>query len=884
MTAHFEKWKLDIVSKHFRVRVPERRKNGDKEDKEEKGCIEEQSENDDIERIFEETLEGSTSSSHEGLADVFDEFTNDLLTVIDIENKVTDVENELITSDVIVIIEEILTKIVQRTDDGKSLANDNSETFGEAVLMSNYMNEIHGVNDDGGTKKVDCQNNVCNDNIETNMPKGDVDKFQSYSRDGGIAEDEYTGDIFQNKDVRLGKYDKKSSIDETEAGENCVSVILIWDKTEFYKKLGGRRGDGKRHIKNLAASVCSCLKGELKFKCQSSLGNQLRNDFVFCNEAHALQFLEKVSVAVVPESVFKRIIVSKERDFGLGLEHVLSEEDVLTLANFGHIEHLFRHFLECRILMEEDQIMFKFSSLSDVNLFLFNKSIPRYKLLGRLRKLSQLLKFKLVSNKEDEALILETKDFSISTRSKSWGDLTSRFMFKTEEGPSSRQLLFRNKRDLFSFYTSDEGKELTSLWIPQSQIVKQEDQNIENLGNIDIEPLLERSMERHQSLESGLTSSKRKLKYLENKISRKEREIAANKSVINKLRLKIISIDDVIPSTLTIEDVLKLEFKDENENGSNYPLCLRKFLHSDDLVKVEEVDGDIIFSFSCSDNLEKLLNSQCKKTAQKWSAVSLLPLRAGFVPDKMFKTYGLLVHLEETSLIKKPIKQVEDELKAKNAKVECRAFGFAARYSTLLSFLQGLVDREIYAYHRVMFMQENVVFMKRTDGHKFFKGRVCLNEDDCLRLSWKNNEENQNVIDDNYVERFLAGFSKFLLDSRVEEVSEDWLGRMILCFDSVESLDSLLLDHCDTECNHVARISSLPVRFALKGPSYSIRCPHGVDLRYFFMIDNECYSSPDFLKISSPSRLFPFLCLTSRELRAVYPSLCLHSEDFITLL
>merc|ERR1719233_1842744 len=347
----------------------------------------------------------------------------------------------------------------------------------------------------------------------------------------------------------------------------------------------------------------------------------------------------------------------------------------------------------------------------------------------------------------------------------SWDDFSTRFMFKTvsKDGSSSRQLLFRNKRDLFYFYASEEGKELTSLWIPQSQIMKQDDQKIENLGYVDKEPLTERAMERHQSLESELKSREEKLEYLEKKILRKERGIESNRQLIEKLRLKIILMGDVIPSTLTIQDVLKLEFKDENETGSNYHLCLRDFLHSDDLVKVEEVDGDIVFSFSSSNSLEKLLNSQCKNIAQKWSAVSQFPLRAGFFPEKLFKTYGLLVYLEETSLFKKSIKQVEDELKAKNAKVECRAFGFAARFPTLFSFLQGFVDREIYPYHRVSFLQENVVFLKRSDRHKFFNGRVCLNEADCLRLRWKKREENQNAMDER-VERFLAGFSKFLLD------------------------------------------------------------------------------------------------------------------------
>ena len=881
MAAHFDNWKLEVVSKHFRVRAPERSKHEAKGDRYEDN----RSENDDLETIVGETLLASSCSA--GLADIFDEYACDMLE--DIEDKGTkNVDNELIYvhSAVDVIIEEILTTVIQRFDSRKSFARFESEDFGEdVVLVSNDLNVVNDEIDDRGLNVIDRQNNVFDGLVKINLAEGeDVDELRSNSCDDEEAQ---AGSFFQNKDVRLKEHERKiskGSMAKSDTGGSCVSVILVWDRNEFYKKLGGKRGAGKVRIRNLALTICSCLRGELKYKCQSTIGNQLRNDFVFSNETQALQFFEKVNGAKVPESVSKIIDVSKEEDFGLGLEHVLSEEDVLTLVTFAPTDNLFRHFLQCRILVDGGQIIFKFSSLSDVNLFLFNKSFPRYKLLGRLRKLSQLHKFKLVSNEEEGALVLETKDFGTPTRVDSWDDLSSRFMFKTQIMEGCRRLLFRNNRDLFSFFVSDEAKELTSLRILPSQIVKQNNKKIEDLAGINVEPFTVGANERHQDLESRLASKKKELEFMKKKILRSERGIEANGLSIQKLRLKICALGDVIPSTLSIHDVLKLEFKDENETSSNYPLCLRTFLQSDDLVKVEEVDEDIIFFFSSSENLEKLLNFHCKKTAQKWSAVSQLPLRAGFVPEKLSKTYGLLVHLEETSIIKKPIKQVEDELKARNAKVEYRAYGLVARYPTLLSFLQGLVDREITSHHRVMFMKENIVFMRRTDGHKFFKGRACLAEEDCLRLQWKNSEENHGVKDNISVENFLFGFSKFLLDPRVEEVSEDWTGRLVLSFDSEESLDSLLVDHCVAESSHVTRLSGLPVLFALRGPSYSVSCPpNGTDFRHFFMIDNNCYPSSDFRKISSSSRLFPFLCLTSQEMRAVYPSLRLHSDDYVRL-
>ena len=93
-------------------------------------------------------------------------------------------------------------------------------------------------------------------------------------------------------------------------------------------------------------------------------------------------------------------------------------------------------------------------------------------------------------------------------------------------------------------------------------------------------------------------------------------------------------------------------------------------MQSDDLLKVAEVDGEIIFTFSSSSKLEKLLIFHCCKTVKKWSYIPNLSQRAGLVTDKLYKDFSLLVYIEETSLLAKTIKQVEDELLVCQAKVE----------------------------------------------------------------------------------------------------------------------------------------------------------------------------------------------------------------------
>jgi hypothetical protein len=200
--------------------------------------------------------------------------------------------------------------------------------------------------------------------------------------------------------------------------------------------------------------------------------------------------------------------------------------------------------------------------------------------------------------------------------------------------------------------------------------------------------------------------------------------------------------------------------------------------------------------------------------------------------------------------------------------------------------MQALVNRDLYSHHRVMFMQESVLFMGRSGSVQFFKGQVCLTEEDWLQLQWMKREESSRSPDGNSsLESFVVGLSIFLRDSRLKKICEDWEGKIVLCFESQQILESILSDHCHVTSSNVTKVDILPVNFCYteSGNGFNVGCPPDVDVRHFFMIDNSCYILQNPFQISSASRIFPFLCLNDAELRTAYPSMCLQPSNFVEL-
>jgi len=299
MAANFEQWKLELVSKHFKVESENITKN-------------ELSPDDNI--ALCEISSGKNCVIEEDVI-------NNMNTV----QCILEVSDVLEPDDPKVEFEDLLSA---SEDEDDKLPRESEDTS-EDVYCENY--EIGG--------------SVSSDDADENT---ELAETITLSENLDFSEDNVASDVtsehFTNQDVRLRQQDQKviegigesSSFKGGKSELNCVSFILIWGKEEFYKKLGGRRGEGKVLIQNLVKSVCKCLgslKADLKFECQSTVGNQVRKDFVFHNGEQAKRFVEKVKATVqTPQNVALKPFLLSEEYFGLGLEPVLTEQHILLLA------------------------------------------------------------------------------------------------------------------------------------------------------------------------------------------------------------------------------------------------------------------------------------------------------------------------------------------------------------------------------------------------------------------------------------------------------------------------------------------------------------------------------------------------------------------------
>ena len=167
--------------------------------------------------------------------------------------------------------------------------------------------------------------------------------------------------------------------DNDSSGVNIVSIVLICGKDWFFKKMGGRGGRGEAMWMIFWAKLEDVLSREgwpLKDKSHSCIGNQIRMDFVFSEERHAKLWnnrLLDISRDLLPSTVTITTMLMSEADFGYNMKPVLGEKDILFLAKKERVTHMFRLSVKCRVGMQGNQVVFHFNSLSDLNLFIYNR-------------------------------------------------------------------------------------------------------------------------------------------------------------------------------------------------------------------------------------------------------------------------------------------------------------------------------------------------------------------------------------------------------------------------------------------------------------------------------------------------------------------------------
>ena len=313
-----------------------------------------------------------------------------------------------------------------------------------------------------------------------------------------------------------------------ETGErNCVSVVLIWSKDEFKKK----RENALVIIRNALGKIKECAEnsGNIVFESKSTIeGNQARLDLVFETEKQAKNF--NMAVNEIKNNlgkVFFRSFLYSEAEIGYKQDPALTEMNILQLAKDGRVKNIFRHFLTCNVVSEDGQILFKFDSLADTNLFLYNKSnAADMRVTGMIRQNQEPLCL-LPDCDGMFSLCVQMKEMQDNEDCWSWRHLEEKFGFHTKHRGQEMYFQFKNKLDLYVYFASEEAKKCASIEIPISLI-----------GNIEEMKIAEEKAIRNELLavEAALISAKVELAN-KNKILESQKRIIAELRTEWKMKL-----------------------------------------------------------------------------------------------------------------------------------------------------------------------------------------------------------------------------------------------------------------------------------------------------------------------------------------------------------
>jgi len=323
---------------------------------------------------------------------------------------------------------------------------------------------------------------------------------------------------------------------------NCVSCVVIWQKFDFNKKLDGIRGAGGDGLKKILQNISECVKSfpssesEVKFESQSTLsGNQVRKDLVFQTEKQAKDFNFKVIDSVqLPVKVSMKTFLFSEAELGFQQKPVLTEQDVLyLLVKQNKLSHFFRHFLTCKVITEDNKIMFRFNNISDVNLFLYNKcSDPSKRTIGLLRENQE--KLKLLPDRNGEFSLITSDNFlpNIESKTWNWDDWENEFKFRSKKLGVVKHLQFVTKIDLYTFFVSEDAKVCATLEVPLEQIMEDKFSDLECLGKAKAD---------EQEVKSQLAAVEKELKAAKVDLAKKETVFENQNKIIKELRKELQS-------------------------------------------------------------------------------------------------------------------------------------------------------------------------------------------------------------------------------------------------------------------------------------------------------------------------------------------------------
>jgi len=253
--------------------------------------------------------------------------------------------------------------------------------------------------------------------------------------------------------------------------KNCASVVIFWprDKGKF-RKLD--------LVKSTLAKIKQCAEnsGNLVFESESTLvGNQARLDLVFETAIQSRKFNTSVNENKKIFGIgsdYVRSFLFREDEMSYKQDPTLIETDILQIARDDSVKNIFRHFLTCNVISEGSKILFRFNSLADVNLFLYNKcGAAKKRVLGMVRQTREPL---CLMPGADGMFILLVQKKGWQKVDESWSlsltDLEEKYGFSTKHMGEEMYFQFKNKLDLFTYFASEDAKKCAFIEIPAELI------------------------------------------------------------------------------------------------------------------------------------------------------------------------------------------------------------------------------------------------------------------------------------------------------------------------------------------------------------------------------------------------------------------------------
>jgi len=493
----------------------------------------------------------------------------------------------------------------------------------------------------------------------------------------------------------------------------------------------------------------------------------------------------------------------------------------------------------------------RFDNISDLNLFLFNKSRHQSEqTLGTLRRVVSFLTlvsddegfFRLQAHTKNPILQEQQTQFGFSVRPMNPGDTAD-----TCNG--DLHLLFKSKLKLMKFFVSKIGKQINILRFDENFIVEEVTRVENRVTSLQMEV---------QKCQAYVERMQKKVDNFKELI-RTETDLLQSKMIkMNTLKMQLSLSQEKIHNScncgnsevrISLDTILGYRFKDETRLSDNYPRCLTSFFRSPGIVRVEAEDETIFVVFKTQSSLQQTCRRLCT-TLQG-------PKRAELIPDPLCGDYRLLIYLVESDLRNIPLEELEEFVRKRGGDTEVWKFGLRVRFADKLSLVNCLASSEVYKYHKTVIQNDSILYYGGSLSSFTFNGLPCLFEDDLVRLNFGEDESEA-----------CSTLTDFIRESGFNSVRLDWDGDLVFTFSKEGALEKTL--------SKFGGLAKGPKKFSFSD-DLLLRVPPRTDVRDYLALVDSCQMNKGFISFRHKRDLIE--CLVSEPLKALYPDAVLHKQS-----